>query len=29
MGIAFGKIEAKDRAILDTWLGENPKEQSH
>ena len=24
MGIAFGEIEAKDRAILDTWL-----EQSH
>jgi PilZ domain len=22
MGIAFGEIEAKDRAILDTWLGE-------
>jgi hypothetical protein len=23
MGIAFGEIEARDRAILDTWLGEN------
>jgi hypothetical protein len=23
-GIAFGGIEAKDRAILDTWLGEQP-----
>jgi hypothetical protein len=23
MGIAFGGIEARDRAILDTWLGEN------
>jgi hypothetical protein len=22
MGIAFGRIETKDRAILDTWLGE-------
>jgi PilZ domain-containing protein len=22
MGIAFGKIEARDRAILDVWLGE-------
>ena len=22
MGIAFGRIEATDRAILDTWLGE-------
>ena len=22
MGIAFGEIETKDRAILDTWLGE-------
>ena len=22
MGIAFGGIEARDRAILDTWLGE-------
>ena len=21
MGIAFGRIETKDRAILDTWLG--------
>ena len=24
MGIAFGEIEARDRAILDTWLGEQP-----
>ena len=23
MGIAFGEIEARDRAILDTWLREN------
>ena len=23
MGIAFGEVEARDRAILDTWLGEN------
>ncbi len=23
MGIAFGGIEARDRAILDTWLGEH------
>ena len=23
MGIAFGGIEARDRAVLDTWLGEN------
>ena len=22
MGIAFGEVEARDRAILDTWLGE-------
>jgi PilZ domain-containing protein len=22
MGIAFGELEARDRAILDTWLGE-------
>jgi hypothetical protein len=22
MGIAFGEIDARDRAILDTWLGE-------
>ena len=24
MGIAFGAIEAKDRALLDIWLGEQP-----
>jgi hypothetical protein len=24
MGIAFGEIETKDRAVLDTWLGEQP-----
>jgi hypothetical protein len=24
MGIAFGEIEARNRAILDTWLGEEP-----
>jgi PilZ domain len=23
MGIAFGEIDVRDRAILDTWLGEN------
>jgi PilZ domain len=23
MGIAFGGIEARDRAIIDTWLGEH------
>lgn len=23
MGIAFGEVEATNRAILDTWLGEN------
>jgi len=23
MGIAFGEVEARDRAVLDTWLGEN------
>jgi PilZ domain len=23
MGIAFGEVEARDRAILDTWLGEH------
>jgi hypothetical protein len=23
MGIAFGEIDARDRAILDNWLGEN------
>jgi len=23
MGIAFGEVEAGDRAILDTWLGEH------
>ena len=23
MGIAFGEIDARDRAILDHWLGEN------
>jgi hypothetical protein len=24
MGIAFGEIEARDRAVLNTWLGEQP-----
>jgi hypothetical protein len=24
MGIAFGESETKDRAVLDTWLGEQP-----
>ena len=23
MGIAFGAVESRDRAILDTWLGEH------
>ena len=29
MGIAFDEIEARDQAILDTWLDEAAKEQSH
>ena len=29
MGIAFGEIESRDRAVLDTWQDEVAKEHSH